>query len=439
MFFSGYFENGYREGRGQEYDRNGRLISDGYYSKGKKHTDISLNEMDKGFRKEYDENGELIRICQKDDFGNYEGYCYLFNSGKISRVSFWKKGKETELMKQFRDNVMIEYKNGSKVYKGGFLDSIELDYPRSGKGVEYGKDGKARIFQGNYTFDKRHGKGSEIRNGLATKERKWIMGHKSSVFWCIEALIVICVILMTIVYIVDAVIGITLLLFLTILIMIRWKHNQKTRNTKGESHELDFVSAMIYAKLLHIKGGKKKGKGDKKQSYYNTLDRINQILIFIFLIFIVLGVCGTFIQNFFLNPYTSLFSTYYEFDSSKYVYPKWFILWYRPFLKTISIGDYDYKEVSFFSINRLPSLKSITIGSHSFSKNPCGNRDQSKSFHVTNCKSLESIQIGDYSFENYLGEFELKNLPQLQSIQIGINNFYHNSFVIRGIGMILNI
>ena len=40
LFFKGYFVNGYREGRGKEYDRDGKLISDGYYSKGKK-----LNEM----------------------------------------------------------------------------------------------------------------------------------------------------------------------------------------------------------------------------------------------------------------------------------------------------------------------------------------------------------------------------------------------------------
>ena len=39
--------------------------------------------------------------------------------------------------------------------------------------------------------------------------------------------------------------------------------------------------------------------------------------------------------------------------------------------------------------------------------------DKSKSFHILNCESLESIQIGEYSFSDYAGEFELKNLPQL--------------------------
>ena len=32
---------------------------------------------------------------------------------------------------------------------------------------------------------------------------------------------------------------------------------------------------------------------------------------------------------------------------------------------------------------------------------------------------MESIEIGEYSFRDLAGDFELKNLPQLQSIQIG--------------------
>ena len=71
-------------------------------------------------------------------------------------------------------------------------------------------------------------------------------------------------------------------------------------------------------------------------------------------------------------------------------------------------------------------------------------KDKSKSFHILNCESLESIQIGEWSFSDFAGDFELKNLPQLRSIQIGTIgnwscNFYFSSFVIRGIDMILNI
>ena len=111
-----------------------------------------------------------------------------------------------------------------------------------------------------------------------------------------------------------------------------------------------------------------------------------------------------------------------------------------------------------FQIDGLNRLKTIKIGKNSFTqeKDDDGN-DESKSFHILNCESLESIQIGEYSFESlesiqigeysfsdFGGEFELKNLPQLQSIQIGTigswsRNFWHCSFVIRGIELILNI
>ena len=68
----------------------------------------------------------------------------------------------------------------------------------------------------------------------------------------------------------------------------------------------------------------------------------------------------------------------------------------------------------------------------------------SKSFHILNCESLESIQIDLHSFSDFGGEFELKNLTQLQSIQIGeigsnSNSFRGSSFVIRGIELKLTI
>ena len=109
-----------------------------------------------------------------------------------------------------------------------------------------------------------------------------------------------------------------------------------------------------------------------------------------------------------------------------------------------------------FKINRLKRLKTIKIGNNSFTQVKKCNWDndwdeatknannQLKSFHILNCESLESIQIGEYSFSDFGGKFELKNLPQLQFIQIGTignesDNFYYSSFIVRGIELILNI
>ena len=115
-------------------------------------------------------------------------------------------------------------------------------------------------------------------------------------------------------------------------------------------------------------------------------------------------------------------------------------------VKSIDIGDECFGSVKTFIIDGLNRLKTIKIGNNSFTqnKNSFGNNDKSKSFHILNCESLESIQIGEYSFSDFEGEFELKNLPHLQSIQIGTigsesANFFESCFMIRGIELILNI
>ena len=114
-------------------------------------------------------------------------------------------------------------------------------------------------------------------------------------------------------------------------------------------------------------------------------------------------------------------------------------------LESIEIGNECFESVKTFQIDGLNRLKTIKIGSNSFThkKYSWGN-DVSKSFHILNCESLESIQIGEYSFSDYAGDFELTNLPQLQAIQIGSTqresrNFHGSSFVIRGIELILNV
>ena len=47
-----------------------------------------------------------------------------------------------------------------------------------------------------------------------------------------------------------------------------------------------------------------------------------------------------------------------------------------------------------------------------------GANNKLKSLHLLNCELLESIQIGEDSFSDFAGEFELMNLPSLQSIPL---------------------
>ena len=121
-------------------------------------------------------------------------------------------------------------------------------------------------------------------------------------------------------------------------------------------------------------------------------------------------------------------------------------------LESIVIGNDCFGTVQTFQIEGLNRLQSLKIGDNSFTQvksidfendiagslSKC--RNESKSFHILNCKSLKVIEIGCYSFADFGGEFELRNLDNLESIKIGeigygSVNFIWSSFNIRGITM----
>ena len=114
-----------------------------------------------------------------------------------------------------------------------------------------------------------------------------------------------------------------------------------------------------------------------------------------------------------------------------------------PNLVYLWIEDENFMYVRTFNVQNNPKLQYLYIQSNSFTQKRNGyGKDSSKSFRIVNCESLVSIEIDRYSFSDFGGAFELKNLPQLQSIQIGTigsdsNNFYGSSLEIGGIDLTL--
>ena len=121
-------------------------------------------------------------------------------------------------------------------------------------------------------------------------------------------------------------------------------------------------------------------------------------------------------------------------------------------LESIEIGNDCFGSVQTFKIEGLNRLKTLKIGINSFTqvksigfvKDLLGSiskcRNESKSFHILNCESLKVIEMDDFSFADFGGEFELRNLVNLESIRIGVIeytsvSFYWSSFIIRGITM----
>ena len=118
-------------------------------------------------------------------------------------------------------------------------------------------------------------------------------------------------------------------------------------------------------------------------------------------------------------------------------------------LESIEIGNNCFGSIQRFEIEGLNRLQSLKIGDNSFTQfklNDFKNdwdgsiskcRNESKSFHILNCELLKVIEIGCHSFCDFGGEFELRNLDNLESIKIGrigyvSMNFLWCSFKIRG-------
>ena len=100
----------------------------------------------------------------------------------------------------------------------------------------------------------------------------------------------------------------------------------------------------------------------------------------------------------------------------------------------IDIGDDNLMYVNEFVIDGLNHLELLCVGMNSFTKkrNSWGN-DVNRSFVISNCVELKSIEIGSYSFSDYSGEFELFNLPKLLVIKVDSWSFYYSSLEIQSI------
>lgn len=123
-------------------------------------------------------------------------------------------------------------------------------------------------------------------------------------------------------------------------------------------------------------------------------------------------------------------------------------------VQSILIGDNSFRSIETFCIDGLPRLYRLEIGNDSFTsvtpkhwRVPFTNEallqrlnKTNKSFHILNCEKLKSIKIGVFSFSDFAGQFELKNLPSLECIKIGTiddvnnlsSNFHFSSFHLTG-------
>ena len=107
-------------------------------------------------------------------------------------------------------------------------------------------------------------------------------------------------------------------------------------------------------------------------------------------------------------------------------------------LEHLDIKNDCCSSVKSFKVSGLPKLQTMVVGKNSFTlaKNYYKSSDF-RTFEVSDCESLTSIEIGEFCFSDCSGDFVLRNLPSLKSLKIGSTNspsynFYFFSFVAKG-------
>ena len=175
LTFEGEYLNGKRNGKGKEYDDNGRLIFEGEYLNGKRN----------GKRKEYLWNGKLgFEGEQLNGNKNKKGKQY-FGSSKLRFDGEYLNGKKWNGKTYDYNNKDYEVKNGNGYIQDYYQSTDTLLFEgevfngeRNGKGKEYDDNGRL-IFEGEYLNGKRNGQGKEYNdNGRLIFEGEYLNGKR---------------------------------------------------------------------------------------------------------------------------------------------------------------------------------------------------------------------------------------------------------------------
>lgn len=379
IFFKGNLENGLRQGMGKEYREDGSLLFEGMYEHGKKRNIIAMEDM-KGYWMELDENQKVKSISKRNEKGNFEGICYVYVDGQISKIAHYKDGKEEITLKKFENNKMTEYRNGQRCYEGGFVNTLSSGYMRAGFGQEYDKSGNNLSYEGNFINGMRHGEGRTYKNGKPTYNGKWIQGKKKCTYYSQKVFVTL---------LGAAIVALAFIFFL-------------------QYYYVGIILALLYCLLLW---------SIWRTKYINYVLTITKSEDIIQLNSKVTGI---------IVP-SNCCNDVYELDLSN-----------CSRLEYIEIGDNSFKRVQTVRICGLPKLKRIKIGRMSFTeKTENYGKNREKSFFLIDCKELEHFEVAEWSFSDFGGEFQLAYLPNLETLTCGTLdkesfNFYGCALSLQG-------
>ena len=128
IYFSGFLLEGYRNGPGVEYRKDGSAIYEGFYKNGRRAPNIKQRSDGSNYWDEKNKYGEMVSMFQIDDIGLYDGICYIYFNGEISKISRWEHGKEMEILKKFDGLTMQMYENGKETFSGRYYRKSVFEY-----------------------------------------------------------------------------------------------------------------------------------------------------------------------------------------------------------------------------------------------------------------------------------------------------------------------
>ena len=349
-------KDGQRIGRISEYEKGKALFKEGWESVLGEGDHRMIENNEEGLKMViYDRNDKMIYRGEFDEELNRHGKGIEYDeNGKLKYEGYWNKGELMRIVREFKEDEMIEYDkcNNSDVlnripfYIGGY-NIVNGEFKRNGMG---------------YLIDR--------KNGTAIRESEWSNGKEVNGIelfdgWYVNGM------------------------------------NESIRCVLNNEQPTVVVDDVLIS---------------DKQIEIHDLIELNELHILVTDLVICSNSC---------NELTSL-------NLNEYRY-----------LKSIGIGHDCFENVDLFKIDGLNELKSLIIGVDSFTHMKSGNWNNNKSinearsFSILNCAELESIEIGECSFSDCGGGFELKNLPKLSTILIGeigsdSYNFCRCSFEIKG-------
>lgn len=428
----------YRNGVLTLYDPNGNKTCEGSYSKEDIMNGLYVRdpmEGMNGYYKEVDSHGRIVTIAEYDPCRvKKNGCCFQLEYGKLKRVYLYQSGKMVRELMRFHGSTMIEYaENGRVIYEGEFKGSMKTGFVRAGSGKEYTMS---------------------TPNGLSTDRHdsmiligKWSNGKKNGVFYEVTSSAIV---RRKYLYRNDRIVR--LMLEFDGLTMTEYdkRGNRRYvgnyqgdmkrgfwREGNGSEYGRDGKIAVYTGQW---KNGWRDGKGTAywngwsvysgKWKYGICTWLVHLLLVVIILVGVV-AIIWTCVLG--MNEYYNIriedcsqlnrISPYRSNQARSLSFTK------ECSCKEVRIGDKYFKRIRQIDLNGLSGLERIEIGKQSFSSQPTEpwySERTNGSCRIVNCSRLKSIRIQDYAFSDY-HSFELRNLPSLESIQMGKGCFYRAS------------